>query len=216
MSATIGVPRTARERGKIAPTKLAHVVLRSADADCLIKWYCTVLEAEVAMANPIISFLTYDDEHHRIAIAQIPGIAAAPPMTTGVEHVAFTYRNADDLFATYERLKQLEIEPYWSVNHGPTLSFYYRDPEGNQIELQIDLQADAASAQAWFAQSDFSTNPIGVKFSPEDIVARYRAGEEPSSLFARAVIDPSEIMAQLPAMAQEIRGSCPFAGMSVR
>ncbi len=199
MTTTTGLPQTARQRGKIAPEKFAHIVLRTADAESLIKWYCTVLEAEVAMANPIISFLTYDDEHHRIAIAQMPGITSPSPTTTGMEHFAFTYRNADELFSTYERLNGLGIEPYWTINHGPTLSFYYRDPDGNQIELQIDLQPDAAAATAWFAQSDFAANPIGVKFNAEDVIARYRAGEAPSTLFARPVIDPSELFAQLPA-----------------
>lgn len=192
------VPQPARQRGKIAPEKLAHVVFRTTNSERLINWYRTVLEAEVALANPMISFLTYDEEHHRIAIAQIPGLAEAPGMSTGLEHVAFTYRNADDLFATYERLKDLGIEPYWTINHGPTLSFYYRDPDGNQIELQIDIFSDPADVNAWFASSDFPTNPIGVKFEPEDIIRRYRAGEMPARLFKRPVIDPSQVFAQLP------------------
>ena len=202
MTASQGVPVTARERGKIAPEKLAHVVLRTANAEPLINWYCTVLEAEIAMANPMISFLTYDDEHHRIAIAQFPGVAPAPPMASGLEHIAFTYRDADALFATYERLKGLGIHPYWTINHGPTLSFYYRDPDNNQVELQIDLYPDAAAANEWFATSDFSINPIGVKFDPENVIRRYRAGEDPATLFKRPVIEPSKVLEQLPSMPQ--------------
>jgi catechol-2,3-dioxygenase len=90
------------------------------------------------------------------------------------------------------------IEPYWSINHGPTLSFYYRDPDGNQIELQIDIYEDAKSTNDWFAQSDFDTNFIGVKFVPEDLIRRYREGEARETLLARPVIDPSELGAQFP------------------
>ncbi len=193
-----GVPRAARERGKIAPVKLAHIVLRSGDVDRLADWYCTVLEAEVALANPLIRFLTYDEEHHRIAIAHMPGLSPASRRHAGLDHVAFTYRSADDLFATYERLRDRGITPYWCINHGPTLSFYYRDPDGNQVELQIDLQANVAATNEWVATSDFATNPLGVKFVPEDLIARYRAGEPPASVFARPVIDPADVMAQLP------------------
>lgn len=198
MNPETGVPLTARARGKIAPEKLAHIVLRSADAARLVDWYCTVLEAQVALSNPAISFLTYDEEHHRIAIAQTPGVAPARS-ATGLDHFAFTYRDADELFATYDRLKAIGIAPFWCINHGPTLSFYYRDPDGNRVELQIDLFADVAATNAWFAQSDFAANPIGVTFEPDALIARYRAGEDRNTLFARQVIDPALIMAQLPA-----------------
>lgn len=193
-----GVPRTARERGKVAPVKLAHLVLKTADAPRLVAWYCAVLEAEVALSNGMLSFLAYDDEHHRVAIMQFPGVSAPPPGTTGLEHFAFTYEDADALFATYERLKGLGIEPYWAINHGPTLSIYYRDPDGNQVELQIDLQSTIEELNAWFATSDFATNPIGVKLDLEDVIHRYRAGEDPKALFARPVIDRSQVRAQLP------------------
>lgn len=198
MSITTKVPATAVRRGKIAPEKIAHVLLRTANAEPLVEWYRIVLEAEIALANPFVSFLTFDDEHHRIAIAQIPGTAAAPPGAAGLEHVAFTYRTPDDLFATYERLKGLGIEPYWTINHGPTISFYYRDPDGNQIELQIDIYPDTATLNSWLETSDFDTNPIGVNFVPEDLIRRYRSGEDARALFARPVIDPTEVFAQLP------------------
>ena len=119
-------------------------------------------------------------------------------MAVGVEHIAFTYGGPDDLFQTYERLKADGITPYWTINHGPTLSFYYRDPDLNQVELQIDLQEDAAETNEWFELSDFNVNPIGVRVDAEDIIRRYRSGEDRDQLFARPVIAPDQIAAQLP------------------
>lgn len=195
----IGTPVPARQRGKIAPAKLAHIVLRTGDARRLVDWYCTVLEAESALDNGMLHFLTYDEEHHRIAIAQLPGIESKPEAKhSGLHHFAFTYGSADELFATYERLRDLGITPYWCVNHGPTLSMYYKDPDGNQVELQIDLFDTIEATNAWFAQSDFATNPIGVKYVPEDIIRRYRAGEAPATLFARPVIEPGQVLQQFP------------------
>lgn len=198
MTVTAEVPKTARERGKIAPLKLGHVALRTSDASRLIDWYKNVLEAEVMIETPLVSFLCYDEEHHRLAIAQMPGLARPTGLATGLEHISFTYASADDLFATYNRLKTIGILPYWTINHGPTLSFYYRDPDGNQCELQIDLQDSAASTNEWFAQSDFATNPIGVKVNADEIIARYRAGEAADELFKRPVIDTAKVFAQLP------------------
>ncbi|WP_374572402.1 VOC family protein [Phenylobacterium sp.] len=183
----------------ISPIKLAHVVLRTGQAESVVAWYCTVLNARVVLSNPMISFLTYDDEHHRVAIIQRPGVTPAPTSSAGLEHVAFTYRGADELFATYERLASQGIRPYWTINHGPTLSFYYRDPDGNQVELQIDLFDTDAALAAWFVRSDFAANPIGVKFNADDLIRRYRAGEPARSLFERPLIDPAQVPAQLPA-----------------
>ncbi|MEL6985551.1 MAG: VOC family protein [Actinomycetota bacterium] len=198
MSTSIEVPPTAKERGRTAPAKLAHVVLRSPRYDEVIEWYRTVLEAEVMVRTPGVSFLTYDEEHHRIAVINAPGITDADPKAAGVDHIAFTYDTIDDLFATYERLKSLGIEPHWTINHGPTLSFYYADPDGNRVELQIDVFDGNEAINAWMAESDFETNPIGVKFDPHDLIARHRAGEDHATLLARPVIDPGDLLAQLP------------------
>ncbi len=193
------LPKTARARGKIAPIKFAHIVFKTSRYDEMVKWYRTVLEAEVMSASPMATFLTYDDEHHRIAIANMPGLADAPHQSAGMEHCAFTYETLDDLFATFERLSALDIHPYWCINHGPTLSMYYRDPDSNQVELQIDIFDSNEAVNAWFAESDFDSNPIGVKFDPADLIQRYRAGEDRTTLLARPRIDPGQVMAQFPA-----------------
>ena len=46
----------------------------------MVDWYTTVLAAEVVHSNDMLAFMTYDDEHHRLAIAAFPGLAdqAAP------------------------------------------------------------------------------------------------------------------------------------------
>jgi len=149
-------------------------------------------------ASPMVTFLTYDEEHHRIAIANMPGLQERPFQSAGVEHCAFTYACLDDLIYTYERLQQSSIEPYWTVNHGPTLSFYYRDPDNNQIELQIDVFDSNQEVNTWLEQSDFASNPIGVIFEPETLIARYRGGESLDTLLARPVIDPADLINHLP------------------
>lgn len=198
MAENVKIPDPARDRGRIAPAKLAHYVLRTPRYTEMIKWYGTVLEAEVMAGSDFATFMTYDDEHHRVAFINMPDCKPTDPNTAGVDHCAFTYGSIDDLFATYERLKQAGIEPYWTVNHGPTLSFYYWDPDGNQIELQIDIFDSNEALNEWMRGSDFDTNPIGVKFDADELIARYRAGEPAATLLARPVIDPAEVPAQFP------------------
>lgn len=192
------VPATAAARGRVAPVKLAHIVFRTSQKDTLVNWYRTVLEAEVALANPFLTFLTFDDEHHRIAIVGMPGLETPRQPAVGLEHFAFTYASLGDLLATYERLRSAGILPYWCINHGPNLSFYYRDPDGNQIELQIDVFDSAEAVNDWYATSDFAANPIGVKFDADELIARFERGEPLASLTARPRIAPDEVLAQLP------------------
>lgn len=168
---------------RVSPAKLAHVVLRVRDLPRMRDWYKTVLQADVTQETDVLSFITYDDEHHRIALVAIPGLAARDDtMRVGMDHIAFTYRSLPDLLQTYERLKQEGIEPFWPINHGVTVSLYYRDPEGNRIELQVDAFTTMTEGKAYMRSEAFSTNPIGVIFDPEDLLRRFKAGETAESL----------------------------------
>jgi len=99
--------------------------------------------------------------------------------------VAYTFASLSDLLATYERLKASAIMPSWAINHGPTTSFYYRDPDGNQMEFQIENFGSVEESAAYFFTKDFAENPIGVEFDPEDLLKRFRAGEREDVLKRR-------------------------------
>jgi catechol-2,3-dioxygenase len=168
---------------RVRPAKLAHVVLRVRDLPAMRDWYKTVLQADVTQEEGGLCFLTYDDEHHRIALVAIPGIEARDEtMRVGMDHIAFTYARMADLFHTYERLRDAGITPFWPINHGVTLSFYYRDPEGNRIELQVDAFATMDEGKAYMRSEAFRTNPVGVVFDPEDMLQRFKSGATPESL----------------------------------
>jgi catechol-2,3-dioxygenase len=187
------LPRTAEQRGRIAPAKFSHVLYVTADLEALVSWYRIVLEAQPVFCDENICFLTYDAEHHRIAIARAPGLVARPVAAAGVHHVAYSYRDLHSLLATYERLKALGIRPFWAINHGPTTSLYYRDPDGNQTELQVDNYDSAEETAAYFLTREFAQNPIGVEFDPDGLVQRLREGVAPRELARRPAGPPSPI-----------------------
>jgi catechol-2,3-dioxygenase len=170
----------------VVPAKLAHLVLVTRDLPRMRAWYETVLQATVTVENPVLCFLSYDEEHHRIALLGMPDLpprAAGPQV--GLHHMAFTYRSLDDLLGTYERLKRAGIEPYWPIHHGVTISMYYRDPDANSVELQVDTFGSMAEAKAYMRSDSFRDNPIGVMYDPEELVRRHRAGEPLESLRQR-------------------------------
>ena len=112
------MPKTAKERGKIAPAKLAHVVLRTPPerTQMMLDWYKVVLEGEAMYEAGFGGFITYDDEHHRIAVLGFPGIKEHIDGYAGLHHVAFTYGSLGDLVHTYDRLKGEGILPEFIEN----------------------------------------------------------------------------------------------------
>ena len=189
------MPETARSRGKIAPKKLAHFVLRTQEGNVenIAEWYALVLEGEFMMKSPLISFVTYDDEHHRVAVLAMPGVKPHVDMHCGLHHVAFTYADLHDLMHTYNRLKNEHgIVPQFCVNHGPTTSMYYFDPDKNQIELQVDNVSEDRFAE-YFDNGEFTDNPIGIKFDPDEMTAKLAAGVPESDLLKRPDGTPPDL-----------------------
>jgi catechol 2,3-dioxygenase-like lactoylglutathione lyase family enzyme len=179
---TAAIPQSARARGRIAPAKFAHIVLRTNRYDDMVAWWKTVLELEALSASPFISFLTFDEEHHRIAIARAPDLKDKVPNSVGVDHFAFGYASLGELLATYERLAANGIRPATSIHHGVSLSFYYLDPDRNQVELQVDAFVSPAKTNEFLAGGAFERNPIGVLFDADALVKRWREGESETEL----------------------------------
>ncbi|KAK8198560.1 hypothetical protein M8818_006427 [Zalaria obscura] len=174
----------------ISPAKLAHVVLRTNNLQPMVDFYQTFLGAKIQYANDFLAFLTYDDEHHRIAIAQLPGLGAKVPQSCGLEHIAFTFNTLSDLLTAYRQRKAHGMLPQWCVNHGPTTSIYYLDPDGNRIETQVDAFGTSEEANAFMASKEFSENPLGVDFDPEELIGRVERGEDEKVLLKRVEIGP--------------------------
>lgn len=160
----------------IVPSKLAHYVIRAKRWDAMLAWYRRVFHLHTSFEAPVIAFLTYDDEHHRIAFLNTAHLPAPERQQTGIDHVAFSYASLADLLNTWERLKGEGIEPFWCINHGMSTSMYYRDPDGNEIELQVDNFPTMDACKAWFASPQFAANPIGVDFDPAVLLQKLRAG----------------------------------------
>ncbi len=162
------------------PTKFAHIVYRTRRFKEMIDWYKTVFGARVQFQNPVLAFLTYDDEHHRLAFADMAAIQPEGGESDkhdaiGVDHVGYTLGSIGELLDNYSQLKDQGIRPYWCVHHGVTVSMYYNDPDGNQMEFQVDL-FDSFVESSEFMKVGFEVNPVGVEYDPDEMLKTYRAG----------------------------------------
>jgi hypothetical protein len=52
---------------------------------------------------------------------------------------------------------------------------YYADPDGNQMEFQVDCCGSSEEANSCMKGLRFEANPIGVEFDPDDGLTRMRA-----------------------------------------
>jgi catechol-2,3-dioxygenase len=153
--------------------RLVHIVLQTAQPAALRDWYCDVLEAHVVHAGHGLTFITFDGEHHRIALLEVPAdvAKAKQPGTVGMHHVAFTFDSLDDLLDRYERLAAQGIEPAVPIQHGVTTSLYYKDPDGNFVEFQIDNFATPDEATAYMQGPDYQEDSVGPAFDVERMIA---------------------------------------------
>lgn len=174
----------------VSPTKLAHVVLRTGNFSEMVDFYKTFLGGQVIYENEMLAFISYDEEHHRIAILGIPGTLPKQKTSCGLEHIAFTFDSLSTLLLAYRQRKQKGILPLWPVNHGPTTSVYYRDPDGNMLETQVDNFDDPIAATEFMRSKHFADNPIGTDFDPEDWIRQIKEGTSAAALKVRQEIGP--------------------------
>ena len=171
----------------IAPSSLVHVVYRTRRFEEMLTWYAAVFGARIQYRNPALAFLTFDDEHHRFAFADLGVIRPDEHDRDdrgmiGVDHVAWEYGSLRDLLENYAELKAQGIAPYWAVNHGMSASLYYADPDGNQMEFTVDAFDTKAEASAYFHSSQIEENPVGVEYDPDDWLSRLRGGQAEAEL----------------------------------
>lgn len=91
---------------------------------------------EVPGGQVDLVFLSRDPrEHHQIVLAS--GRPADLPFNV-VNQLSFRVDSLADLRALHERLQREPVSEIRPISHGNALSVYFRDPEGNRVELFID------------------------------------------------------------------------------
>jgi len=180
---------------RIRPQKFVHVVYRTRQFEKMLAWYSTVFDAKVQHQDPALAFLTYDDEHHRFAFVNLGVFDPEEKLTSkrgalGVDHVAYAFGSLRELLENYAQLRELGIAPYWTLHHGITVSLYYADPDGNQMEFQVDCFGSNEEANVFMASDSFASNPIGVEFDPAEWLAALRAGASQASYLTRTAHQP--------------------------
>jgi catechol 2,3-dioxygenase len=172
-----------------ATATLHHVNLKTTRLQEMIDWYGLVLGMKALHAFEGGAWMSNDEANHRIALITGPAIEEDPQQIihAGIHHSAFEYPALDDLLDTYVRLKGEGILPHAVLDHGMTLSFYYADPDGNSLELQVDNFGDWDKSSEFVREApQFAANPIGEFVDADALVEARRGGASAEELHQRA------------------------------
>jgi catechol-2,3-dioxygenase len=183
----------------VHPT-LHHFGVETHNAGRLLEWYGKVVGMVTvgstapgwgsAVGMPAAAaFVSNDRAHHRMAIFEVPDLHDDTEKSAHVklQHVAFEYATLDDLLDSYVRLKGLEIDPILTMDHGPTMAFYYQDPDRNSVELFADTFGDWDQSRQFTQSSpEFHRNPLGTPVDADQLVAARLAGMAMAELHQRA------------------------------
>ena len=166
-----------------------HINLKTTRLQEMIDFYRTLVGVEVIFHDQVGAWLSNDRANHRIALLAFANFVDDPEKDTrtGMHHSAFEYGSFEDLNASYLRLNEAGITPALCLDHGMTLSYYYADPAGNNIELQVDCFGDWEQSKEWMRSSDqFKANPIGHFVDPELVAADSADGMSFAEIHAKA------------------------------
>lgn len=151
--------------------RLAHFGLRTTDLPAAIEWYGKALGARIHFQNEIAAFMSFDDEHHRFVLWDDGDTDVKPETARGVDHIGFSCGTPSSLADQYDRLKAIGVLPTLCVNHHFTSSIYYRDPDGNEVEITCDNFPTKAEGVAFMTtpqMAEAMRPPLfGSEFDPE-------------------------------------------------
>jgi catechol-2,3-dioxygenase len=130
--------------------ELGHAVLYVRDVERSAAFYRDVLgwrqilpEPEDVGAVPVAAFAApYGRTHHELLLIEVGDDAAGlpPGRRTGLYHLGLKVGDSDDELREALRTVQEAGTPVvGATDHGVTPSLYILDPDGNELELYVDV-----------------------------------------------------------------------------
>ena len=217
---------------------LGHMGIGCFDLEKMVDFYTRVLGFTITDRNKdMVAFMTTDPvEHHQIALVKgrTEGEIATGPVPggsfgTSIFQISFRLHDLPLLREMKRKVEAYGVTEFAQRNHGNAWAIYFRDPEGNAIELYVatpwhasqpcplardmDLEDSdeaifAATEKFCEAQPDFKTyddwrKDMAGKLAAACIVTAMRrqvgAGAEPFSLSGQILQRRDAIGAQLAA-----------------
>ena len=123
--------------------RVGHLVLRVKDVERSKKFFQEILGFPVVAQNErgMVFFSTdVKDNHHMLALMPAKEDAPMPtPDHVGMQHVSFELGSFAELQDAWKLFKEKGVPIDHTVYHGITKSVYFFDPDGNRLELYVNV-----------------------------------------------------------------------------
>lgn len=158
-----------------------HIVYaRPETYDDMIRFYEVFLGGRaVPVEGELLPDQIADEGQDLVLIAKRPDLPKAQQRSTGFLHIAWCYNSLAELMYVYRNAVQNGYESVELLNSPVLLQFYFRDPEGNFVEIAIDGHDTADQTQTYMRASNSIRMPNGIdhwKYDPEKVVKMLEAG----------------------------------------
>jgi catechol-2,3-dioxygenase len=126
---------------KLPRIHFTHTGIFCADLDMMVEFYCSkigfiVSDRGVASTGHRLFFMTQDPQiHHQLVL--FDGKPTGLPFNP-INQLSFLLDSLEDLQAYYRQLVEWGFKDIDQVDHGNAWSLYFKDPEGNPIEMYVD------------------------------------------------------------------------------
>ncbi len=196
MSQTSNAARPPHQGSKL---KISETILKTSRMEAMKGWYRTILAIDPffertpdPQTKPLdlggqtrasdlkMCFFRLSTDYpyvQTIGIFEEPGTAdQAPKGVPGLHHMQLMCGSIAELVEKYEELGTHGMSPHRSANHGPMTSFYYRDPDGNNVEITAQNYPSLEAMVEFMSSEGFKNNPSGAEIDPAGFVADFRKG----------------------------------------
>ena len=131
----------------MAVKELGHVVLYVRDAERSAQFYRDILgwkQVMPASGDPIQGFVMFSSgrTHHELLLIEVGEDATPIPRgrRVGMYHFGLKVGDTDEeLRDVLQTLQENGVRLMGTADHGMTHSLYLADPDGNEIELYVDV-----------------------------------------------------------------------------
>ena len=120
--------------------ELGHVVLYVTNLETVADFYRDTLGFREIVRRGRVAVFSSGRTHHELLLIEIGGKKIPRMIEPGLYHIGFKIGDSDEELRTArEELTKAGATILGMTDHGVTHSLYIKDPDGNELELYVDV-----------------------------------------------------------------------------
>jgi len=153
--------------------RLGHVGVFCKDVNKQKAFYHDVIGLQITDEDPAMGMVFMsarpEEEHHEFLLCG--GRNVDDPDALLLQQVSFRCDTLQDVIGYYKRLRENDVRFDMVVSHGNAIGAYFRDPEGNRLEIYCGTGLKAR--QPYLQRVDLTKSPDEIMKQVEENVAEF-------------------------------------------